>query len=138
MLTSRKIGQALRLALNEGMHTDVHNHTLPSSVIERRREIWWTVYTLDRQMTALLGVPPSISDDNIYCNLPQFAGSTMKLAASNILVKLAKALATITQSQYHPRGWPWSSLTRSSCIWKTRSLRPERQNRSEDNRRSQR
>ncbi|KAF2152900.1 hypothetical protein K461DRAFT_254853 [Myriangium duriaei CBS 260.36] len=95
-----KIGQALRIALYSGMHTEMSDQHLSYETLERCREAWWTVYVLDRQMSSLLGSPCSISDDDISACLPFFSGSRQKFAALNVQVKLSKATAMILQTVY--------------------------------------
>ncbi|EME42292.1 hypothetical protein DOTSEDRAFT_175269 [Dothistroma septosporum NZE10] len=94
------IGQAFRLAVEQGLHTDMQSLHLPSATVERCREVWWTVYILDRHMTSLMGVPMSLSDDEITACLPTFAGSTKKAIALSLHVRLAKAEAVILQTVY--------------------------------------
>jgi hypothetical protein len=96
------IGQAQRMAVEQGMHTDMRSRHLSETVLERCREIWWTVYILDRQMTSLMGAPVGLSDDDISQCLPSFSGSPRKSLALNLHAKLAKATAVILQSMY---GW---------------------------------
>lgn len=84
------------------MYTDVQNHHLPDHVVERCRETWWTVYVLDRHMTALMGVPMGFSDDDITASLPSFSGSAKKKLALSLHVKLAKSQAIILQSKIDP------------------------------------
>ncbi|KAF2230752.1 hypothetical protein EV356DRAFT_491381 [Viridothelium virens] len=98
------IGQALRMAVEQGMHTDMRSLHLSESLVERNRETWWTVYVLDRQMTALMGVPMSLSDDDITAPLPSFAGSLAKQKALDIHIKLARANAAILQTVYGKTG----------------------------------
>lgn len=95
-----QIGQALRLAVEQGLHTDMRSLQLPDNLFERCKETWWTVYILDRQMTSLMGVPMSISEDDITAPHPYFAGSMSKQHALAIHIKLAKANAVIQQSKF--------------------------------------
>ncbi|KAK4613741.1 Proline utilization trans-activator [Fulvia fulva] len=94
------IGQAFRLAVEQGLHTDMQSLHLPDAMVERCREVWWTVYILDRHMTSLMGVPMSLSDDEITACLPTFAGQTKKAIALSLHVRLAKAEAVILQTVY--------------------------------------
>lgn len=89
----------MRMAVEQGMYTDMRSLHLPEQDVERCREIWWTVYVLDRQMTAMMGVPMSLSDDDITAPLPSFGGSGKKQLAMGLHVKLAKANAVILQSK---------------------------------------
>ncbi len=85
--------------MEQGMHTDMNNNYLAPDVVERARETWWTVYILDRQMSALLGVPLTIADEDITACLPSFDGSSLKVLALSILIKISKATAEIQRSQ---------------------------------------
>ena len=87
------------MAVEQGMHTDMRSHHMSESLVERCRETWWTVYVLDHQMTSLMGVPMSLSDDDITAPLPSFASSLARQKALDIHIKLARANATILQSK---------------------------------------
>lgn len=82
------------------MHTDMPVADLGEPLVQRCRKIWWTVYILDRQMTSLMGLPQSIRDDDISCQLPTFAGSAQRTAALNMQIKLARVYAEIARSKY--------------------------------------
>ncbi|KAF2138418.1 uncharacterized protein K452DRAFT_255887 [Aplosporella prunicola CBS 121167] len=94
------IGQAMRLAFLEGMHTDIRPGPLEESHIQRCRKIWWTVFILDRQMSALMGVPMSVHDNDITAPLPAFPDSRQKTAAIEIHVKLSQTLAQVVNIVY--------------------------------------
>lgn len=94
------IGQAMRIALAQGMHTDMPVADLGEPLVQRFRRIWWTVYNLDRQMTSLMGLPQAIRDDDITCRLPSFSGSAQRAAALDMQIKLARIHADISRSQY--------------------------------------
>lgn len=89
----------MRMAVEQGMYTDMRSLNAPEHVLERIRQTWWTVYVLDRQMTSLMGVPMSLSDDDITAPLPSFGGQVKKARALALHVKLAKAQAVIMQSK---------------------------------------
>lgn len=92
------IGQAMRIALAQGMHTDMPIADLGEALVQRCRKIWWTVYILDRQMTSLMGLPQNIRDDDITCRLPNFSHSTQRTAALDMQIKLARIYADMTRS----------------------------------------
>ncbi|OTA61629.1 Zn(II)2Cys6 transcription factor [Hypoxylon sp. EC38] len=94
------IGQAIRMAMTQGMHTDMPIHHLGEHLVERSRRAWWTAYVLDREMTSLLGLPQSVVDDDIHPQLPSFAGSTQRSAALNMQIKLSRLTATINRTVY--------------------------------------
>ncbi|KZL82592.1 c6 transcription factor, partial [Colletotrichum incanum] len=94
------IGQALRFALGEGMHTDMPAQQLGEAYVERCRRLWWTVHILDREMTSLFGLPPSIHDDYVLCQLPTYSGSVQRTAALRMRIKLSKVIGSINRKVY--------------------------------------
>jgi proline utilization trans-activator len=95
----------MRIALIQGMHTDMPVENLGQPLVQRCRKIWWTVYILDRQMTSLMGLPQSIQDDDISCQVPTFAGSAQRAAALNLQIKLARIYAEIARSKLASELW---------------------------------
>ncbi|KAI7377669.1 hypothetical protein KC328_g14315 [Hortaea werneckii] len=78
------IGQAMRLALEQGLHTSSTFEEQQRGNVsegERYREAWWTVYMLDRHMSSLMGAPVALADDEITAQLPSFAGYPQKRVA---------------------------------------------------------
>jgi len=94
-----KIGQALRIGLEHGMHTDMQSQHVSQHVVQRCRKTWWTVYMLDRQTSALMGVPSTIRDEDISAELPLYPHSTQKSMALEIQVKLSRVIAQISDSK---------------------------------------
>jgi proline utilization trans-activator len=89
----------MRVALAQGMHTDMPVENLGEPTVQRCRKIWWTIYILDRQMTSLMGLPQAIQDDDISCQLPTYAGSTQRVAGLQMQIKLARVYAKIARSR---------------------------------------
>ena len=89
----------MRLAVDQGIHTDMSGRIGDEAVIERCRDAWWTVYILDRRMTSLMGTPLSISDDDITAELPSFSDSARRSLALTHHVQLSKATSTILRSE---------------------------------------
>lgn len=89
----------MRIAIENGMHTDMPSQFVARHTIQRCREAWWTVYILDRQMTSLMGVPLMLHDDDITARIPSYTDSAQKSVALNIQIKISKATAVIQQSQ---------------------------------------
>ncbi|KNG45003.1 fungal specific transcription factor domain-containing protein [Stemphylium lycopersici] len=98
------IGQAMRISMIQGMHTDMPVKNLGEPLVQRCRKIWWTVYILDRQMTSLMGLPQSIRDGDISCQLPAFVGSAQRAAALSMQIKLARIYAEIARTVYGTKG----------------------------------
>ncbi|KAB8234204.1 Zn(II)2Cys6 transcription factor [Aspergillus alliaceus] len=98
------IGQAVRIALAQGMHTDMSEEHLGDALVQRCRRIWWTIYILDRQMTSLMGLPQSIRDDQLHHQLPYFPGSPQKGIALSMQIKVCQIMDEINSSVYGPDG----------------------------------
>ncbi|KAF2644028.1 hypothetical protein P280DRAFT_496490 [Massarina eburnea CBS 473.64] len=98
------IGQAMRIALAEGLHTDMPIAELGEPLVQRCRKIWWTIYIMDRYMTSLMGLPLSIRDDDISCRLPSFSGSVQKAISLTMEIKLARIYAAIVTDVYSTKG----------------------------------
>lgn len=98
------IGQAMRIALIQGMHTDMPVTNLGGAVVQRCRKIWWTIFILDRHMTSLMGLPQSVRDEDISCKLPDYQGSPQKVAALNMQIKLARVHVDIATTVYGFKG----------------------------------
>ncbi|OJD37902.1 zn 2cys6 transcription factor [Diplodia corticola] len=98
------IGQAMRIALCHGMHTDMPVRHLGEVHVERCRRAWWTTYVLDREMTSLMGLPQSIHDDDVHPDLPTFSGSIQRAAALSMQIKLSRAIARVNRGVYGADG----------------------------------
>jgi len=93
------VGQALRIALAEGMHTNMEDQGLDETHVQRSRNVWWTVYILDRQMSSLMGVPLAVRDEDITASLPTFSGSVHKSIALELNVKFSRIISHILNSK---------------------------------------
>ncbi|KAI0425319.1 hypothetical protein F5Y09DRAFT_335067 [Xylaria sp. FL1042] len=98
------IGQAMRLAMGCGLHTDMGTEGFSEELVERSRRAWWTVYILDREMTSLMGLPQSNYDHGVYPQLPSFLGSPQRTAALSIRIKISRIMAKINDTVYSPQG----------------------------------
>ncbi|OJJ42312.1 hypothetical protein ASPZODRAFT_20635 [Penicilliopsis zonata CBS 506.65] len=101
------IGQAVRIAMAQGMHTDMPVDQLGEAEVQRCRRIWWTVYVLDRQLTSLMGLPQSIRDDQLHEQLPcmpdALAGSS-KIIALWMQIRICRIMEEINSTVYGPDG----------------------------------
>ena len=71
--------------------------------VQRCRNVWWTVYILDRQMSSLMGVPLAVKDDDITASLPTFHGSLQKTLALELNVKLSGIISRILNSKFRKK-----------------------------------
>ncbi|RMY13700.1 hypothetical protein D0867_07377 [Hortaea werneckii] len=96
------IGQAMRLALEQGLHTSSTFEEQQRGNVsegERYREAWWSVYMLDRHMSSLMGAPVALADDEITSQLPSFAGYPQKRVALEMQVRLSRVTTLILRSK---------------------------------------
>ncbi|KAG7109832.1 Proline utilization trans-activator like protein [Verticillium longisporum] len=93
------IGEALRISLFQGWHTEMPPLELGDRYVERCRRAWWTVYILDREFTSLMGLPLTIQDDDVNYPLPKFDGQMQRMATLEMQVKLCRNIADINKSK---------------------------------------
>lgn len=98
------IGQALRKALEQGMHTQMSSLDLNDSLVQRSRKVWWTVYMLDRQMSSLMGLPLAVRDEEVTALLPKFPNQSQQSAGLELHVKLSRVIADILNTVYSTEG----------------------------------
>ncbi|KAH7141759.1 hypothetical protein EDB81DRAFT_797575 [Dactylonectria macrodidyma] len=94
------IGQALRLCIVEGIHREIVEHTLGDEVAHRCKSLWWAVYVLDRRLSALMGAPTSIRDEDVTTSLPSQTDNGPTAAALTMSIKLSRLLVTIATTVY--------------------------------------
>ncbi len=74
-----QIGLALRMALENGMHTEMRSKQVGEAMSQRCRKVWWTVCILDRQMCSPMGVPMAIADECNKCGATHLCWPTPKV-----------------------------------------------------------
>lgn len=97
-----QIGQAMRLALVEGMHTDLPAAQIGHQWVERCRNLWWTVYILDRTLSSAVGAPLSVQDDHIKQPLGSPKHSSLKDATLVLHVKLCRVVSSVLNGTSSP------------------------------------
>lgn len=91
------IGQAVRMAQSFGLHTDMQVPDIGDSLVHRCRRIWWTVCVLDRRLSASVGAPSALRDEDI--TVPTISGDGTS-AASVINVRIGQLLGNVLGSVY--------------------------------------
>ncbi|PSK59178.1 hypothetical protein B9Z65_3502 [Elsinoe australis] len=91
------IGQALRLALVEGNHTNLNGSQLEPQLAQRCTNNWWIMYILDRTLSSALGTPVSVHDDAIKNVLPEDSSLVLN-------VKLSRMVSLILSELYNADG----------------------------------
>ena len=83
----------------KGLHTELPVRDMKSPMPKRPRDLWWTVYTLDRQLSSSLGVPVSVQDYDISTPLADARDCAAEDCALVLKVKLSQVLSTIFNSE---------------------------------------
>ena len=86
------------MLLVHGYHTNIPSGTLDERETQRSRNVWWTVFILERQFTVLMGVPLGISDDEISTPLPAYPDSPHKSTTMTMHVRLSQAFGQVMDS----------------------------------------
>lgn len=85
----------MRLALAEGMHTDLPVEQIGPKFAERCCNLWWTIYILDRTLSSAVGAPISVQDEHIKQPLASPKDSSLKDATLVLHVKLCRVVSSI-------------------------------------------
>jgi hypothetical protein len=62
--------QALQFGLTQQQASD---GSLPAQSVELRRRLFWSIYVLDRMVSISVGMPPSLTDENMSVPLPSLS-----------------------------------------------------------------
>ncbi|KAF4949176.1 hypothetical protein FGADI_9093 [Fusarium gaditjirri] len=100
------LGQAIRIAQLEGLHTQLPDDELGSETVTSCRDLWWTLYIMDRHFSSSLGLPMSVQDSDISTTVnPPNVGSQDDSARS-LQVNLSHLLSVILTTLYKPEKTP--------------------------------
>ncbi|KAF3763308.1 hypothetical protein M406DRAFT_262434, partial [Cryphonectria parasitica EP155] len=113
------VGMALRMAITLGLHQESTNSELDDLTRERRRRVWWSVYSLDRIQSVKSGNPITIYDEDIGVSFPSKLPCEPDYSAADALgnyTKLSQICGEITVSIY--RRTPKSGLTLMAAVKK--------------------
>ncbi|ETS74126.1 hypothetical protein PFICI_13992 [Pestalotiopsis fici W106-1] len=94
------IHQALSLSIIEDLHRDMPPTVMDQESAQRCRNVWWTVYVLDRQLSSMIGAPCSIQDVEITSRLPSEIDGSQRCVIFSINVQLSKMTAQVINSVY--------------------------------------
>ncbi|CAG8232481.1 unnamed protein product [Penicillium salamii] len=100
----RMIGTALRIALENGMYTEMRSSCLDEDHVQRCNLVWWTVYILERRMTSLLGLPIGISEESITAPYPSIPTRAQSSNVMEMQVILCQILAKVDSTVYGTEG----------------------------------
>ncbi|KAF7597621.1 hypothetical protein BBP40_000099 [Aspergillus hancockii] len=94
------IGQALRCCIIEGIHRHVPEELGGPELSRRCQTIFWAVYMLDREFSALIGGPSSIRDEDITVRLPAEVTTSVDATNLTLHVRLSRLMAHILTTVY--------------------------------------
>ncbi|KAE8152978.1 Zn(II)2Cys6 transcription factor [Aspergillus avenaceus] len=94
------LGQAIRIAQLEGLHTELPEDELGIATVTRCRRLWWTLYIMDRHFSSSIGLPMSTPDSDITALIDPPSALGQRDATLSLQVKLSHLLSTILASIY--------------------------------------
>lgn len=95
-----QVAQAIRIAQLEGLHTQLPEDVLGSETVVRCRNLWWTLYIMDRHFSCSLGVPINTQDTDITTLFDPPSTSSQRDGTLALRVKLSHLLSSIINSKY--------------------------------------
>ncbi|PFH62898.1 hypothetical protein XA68_11217 [Ophiocordyceps unilateralis] len=96
------LGRALRMAVSLGLHLEMGDDE-DEAGRERRRRVWWSVYSLDRILCVKSGNPLTIQDDDIGVALPSRLPGEPEHGPASVLrdyTQLSRILGQIHDAVY--------------------------------------
>lgn len=88
----------MRGCIIEGIHRHVPEELGGPELSSRCRTIFWVVYMLDREFSALIGAPSSIRDEDITVRLPADVENSVEHINLTLHVRLSRLMAQILTS----------------------------------------
>ncbi|TAQ88844.1 hypothetical protein B7494_g2839 [Chlorociboria aeruginascens] len=83
-LCSVLLAAALKLAQTMGLHRHNQNPSLAEWQIEERKNVFWIIYILDKDISLRAGHPPAQDDDDMDVELPSRMVSNLPLTMSGV------------------------------------------------------
>ncbi|EHA25292.1 hypothetical protein ASPNIDRAFT_186207 [Aspergillus niger ATCC 1015] len=96
------IGHAIRIAQMDGMHTQLPEDELGAETVARSRDLWWTLYVLDRHISSSVGASMTLQDSDITTLLDPPGTTTQSNATLGLLVRLSHLLSYILSCMIFP------------------------------------
>ncbi|KAE8316587.1 fungal-specific transcription factor domain-containing protein [Aspergillus transmontanensis] len=94
-----QVGHAVRIAHMEGLHTQLPEQELGTATVTRCRNLWWTLYIMDRHVSSSLGLPMTTKDSDIstLVNTPNMGFHDITFS---LQVRLSQMLSFILSTIY--------------------------------------
>lgn len=80
------------------------NEYVSATLAKRCQKIWWTIHVLDRQMSALMGLPMAVRDEDITARLPPHSGASQKDIGLSLHVHFSNIISQISRRVYGVEG----------------------------------
>ncbi|KAL1852220.1 hypothetical protein Plec18167_006034 [Paecilomyces lecythidis] len=116
-LLAIEVGQAIRIAQMDGLHTELPEDGLGAATVTRCRNLWWTLYMMDRHFSSSLGIPMITHDSDISALVEPTNSCSQSDAAFSLQVKLSHLLSFILTSVYKTEKTPLGTF-----LEKTKSI----------------
>lgn len=94
------VGQAIRIAQMEGLHTQLPEDELGAGTLTRCRNLWWTLYIMDRHISSSLGLPMTTPDSDITTVIDPPSTCLQRDAILSLNVRLSHLLSFILTTVY--------------------------------------
>lgn len=88
------------MAQIEGLHTNTQADLLGDDYVRRGRQIWWTVYSLDRRIATAMGVPHSLLEEDITAPLPGSESTSINLLGQTLHIRICQLLGKVIRSTF--------------------------------------
>lgn len=95
-----KLGQAIRIAQFEGLHTRLPEEQLGAETVVRCRNLWWTLYIMDRHFSYSVGLPMTTQDDDIGTLIDPPSSCSDRDVTLSLQAKLSHLLSFILTSKF--------------------------------------
>ena len=86
------------MCIIEGLYRDPPDDFFGIKFANQCRNIWWTTYILERQISAMIGAPCSVQDAEVTCSLPVFYDNSEMARVLTMHAKLSRIVGDILNS----------------------------------------
>ncbi|KAE8340570.1 hypothetical protein BDV24DRAFT_175258 [Aspergillus arachidicola] len=94
------VRQAIQIAQFEGLHTHLPEEQLGADTVSRCRDLWWTLYILDRHFSYSVGLPMMTQDRDISTPIDPPSTCSHRDIVMSLQAKLAHLLSNILNTVY--------------------------------------
>lgn len=89
------------------MHTNLPEHEVGTKLATYARDLWWTLYIMDRHFSSSVGLPMTVQDSDITTLVNPPGTGTAVDSARSLQVNLSHLMSVILTSKFrHTRARP--------------------------------